>query len=137
MSVPDNKELVRMFIDRVAIHHDADSAAELITADYIVHDPTRPDFRGGIEAFKEMMRECVGSTRDDSFTVDDMIAEGDRVVTRWTASGCQVKDLPGIPNRGKCYKVSGISITRIADGKIAEEWVEWDTAGFAEQLKAA
>ena len=83
MSVPDNKELVRMFIDRVAIHHDADSAAELITADYMVHDPTRPDFRGGIEAFKEMMRECVGSTRDDSFTVDDMIAEGEE----WSRGG--------------------------------------------------
>jgi len=130
----DNKELVRTFVDRVAIHHDVDSAAELVSDDYMLHDPGHPDFRGGVDAFKEMMSECMGSSRDESFTVHDLIAEGDKVVSRWTVSGCQTKDLPGIPNKGGCYKIDGISITRVSDGKIAEEWVEWDTAGFAKQL---
>jgi hypothetical protein len=80
----------------------------------------RPDFSGGVDAFKEMMSECMEGSRDESFVIDDIIAESDRVVTRWTASGCQTKDLPGIPNQGKCFKIGGISISRVSDGKISE-----------------
>jgi steroid delta-isomerase-like uncharacterized protein len=136
MAETDNKQLVRTFVEKLAIQHDLDSALEFVSKDYMLHDPTRPDFRGGIDAFKEMMKECIGGSKDDSFVIDDIIAEGDRVVTRWTASGCQTKDLPGIPNQGKCFKIGGISISRVSDGWIAEEWVEWDTAGFAKQLGA-
>jgi predicted ester cyclase len=74
--------------------------------------------------------------RDHVAHIDDQIAEGDKVVTRWTASGCQIKDLPGIPDKGKCFKIGGITIDRVSDGKIVEEWVNWDTADFARQLGA-
>ncbi len=59
------------------------------------------------------------------------------MVTRWTFSGCQKKDLPGIPSKGKCFNVSGISISRVADGKIAEEWVSMDALGMKQQLGSA
>jgi len=58
-------------------------------------------------------------------------------VTRWTASGCQTKDLPGIPSKGGCFNVSGIVISRISEGKIAEEWVSMDNLGMLKQLGSA
>ena len=133
----DNKELVRAFHEKAFVQHDLNGAAELISDNYCVHDPAMPGFVGGREAFKKMCGEGMEGTRDFSVTVNDQIEEGDRVVTRWTMAGCQTKDYPGIPNKGGCFKVGGITISRISDGKIAEEWVDWDNEGFAKQLGSA
>lgn len=137
MTAMDNKELVRVFHERTFVQHDLDGAAELITENYCVHDPAMPNFEGGREAFKKMCGAGMEGLRDFSVTINDQIAEGDRVATRWTMSGCQTKDFPGIPNKGGCFKVGGITISRVADGKIAEEWVDWDDQGFAGQLGSA
>jgi steroid delta-isomerase-like uncharacterized protein len=130
----DNKELVRMFHEKALVQHDPDGAAALISDNYCLHDPAMPDFAGGREAFKKMCNAGLEGMRDFSIAIKDQIADGDRVATRWTMSGCQTKDFPGIPNKGKCFKVGGITISRVADGKIAEEWVDWDDQGFAKQL---
>ncbi|MFZ5868700.1 MAG: ester cyclase [Thermodesulfobacteriota bacterium] len=134
MAISENKELVRTFFERAFVQHDLDSAAELISDDYCLHDPARPDFRGGIDAFKEVQGVYLRAIRGHAATIDDQFAEGDRVVTRWTASGCQTDDLPGIPNKGGCFKIGGITISRVLDGKIVEEWQDWDTLGLARQL---
>jgi steroid delta-isomerase-like uncharacterized protein len=134
MAVMDNKEVVRTVFERAYIKHDLDAAAELISSDYCLHDPTRPDFRGGVEAFKEAQEVYLRSMRGHSLNINDQIAEGDKVVTRWTASGCQSEDLPGIPNKGECFKIGGITISRVSDGKIVEEWQDWDASGLARQL---
>ena len=75
--------------------------------------------------------------RDSSHTIEDQVAEGDRVVTRWTFSGCQTKYLPEIPSKGRRFNVNGITISRVVDGKIAEEWVNMDALGMREQLGSA
>lgn len=134
MSFTDNKELVRTYFERAFVQNDLDAAAELISDDYCLHDPTRPGFRGGVDAFKEAQGVYLRAIRDHSLTIDDQIAEGDRVVTRWTASGCQTKDLPGIPDKGACFKIGGITISRVSNGKIVEEWQDWDDKGLARQL---
>jgi steroid delta-isomerase-like uncharacterized protein len=134
MSFTDNKELVRTYFERAFVQNDLDAAAELISDDYCLHDPTRPDFRGGVDAFKEAQGVYLRAIRNHSLTIDDQIAEGDRVVTRWTASGCQTKDLPGIPDKGACFKIGGITISRVSNGKIVEEWQDWDDKGLARQL---
>jgi steroid delta-isomerase-like uncharacterized protein len=105
-------------------------ASELVSEDFVMHNPMEPDFPGGREALKQMCRGYLEAIRDASCSIEDQIAEGDRVVTRWTISGCQSKDLPGMPSKGGCFKISGISINRIADGKIAEEWVNMDAVGM-------
>ncbi len=133
----DNKELVRLFHEKVFDRHDMDGAAELVSDNYCLHDPAMPDFPGGREAFKNMCRGGMEGMRDLSVTINDQIAEGNRVATRWTMSGCQTKDFPGIPNKGGCFTVGGITISRVVDGKIAEEWVDWDDQGFARQLGSA
>jgi len=136
MSAEDNKKLVRSFFERAFVQHDLDAAAELLTTDYCLHDPTRPDFSGGVDAFKRAQKLYLDAIVGHHLTIDDQVAEGDRVVTRWTATGTQSKDLPGIPNRGKGFKIGGITISRIADGHIAEEWQDWDDAGLRRQLCA-
>jgi len=133
----DNKELVRSCFDKAINDHDMDGAAELITEDYMLHDPMEPNFRGGREAFKEMCGGFFDAVRDFSCDIEDQVGEGDRVATRWTCSGCQTKDLPGIPNKGGCFNMSGITISRVADGKIAEEWVSMDNLGMLKQLGSA
>lgn len=133
----DNKELIRLAFDRGCNQHDIEATLELISEDYMLHDPSQPDFPGGLEAFKEMCGGFMESIRDASCTIEDQVSEGDRVVTRFTFSGCQTKDLPDIPNTGGCFNVSGITISRVADGEIAEEWMTMDELGMRKQLGSA
>ena len=137
MSVETNKQLVREFFDRAFVEHDLDAAVELVASDYSLHDPLRPDFEGGPEAFTRAQRAYETAITGHHLTVEDQVAEGDKVVTRWTVTGTQRADLPGIPNRGKSFRVGGITISRVANGRIAEEWQVWDDAGLRRQLEAA
>jgi len=133
----DNKELVRSYFKRGCVQHDLDAASELIGEDHMVHNPTEPNFPGGREAHKEMCRAFAEAVLDTSCTIEDQVAEGDKVVTRWTFSGCQTKDLPEMPSKGKCFNVSGITISRVVNGKIVEEWVNMDALGMRQQLGSA
>lgn len=134
MATKDNKELVRLAFEKGCVQGNIEAASEYVSEDYMLHDPTAPDFPGGRQAHKEMCGGFFDAIRDHSCSIEDQVAEDDRVVTRWTFSGCQTKDLPGIPSKGACFNVSGITISRVADGKIAEEWVSMDTLGMKQQL---
>jgi steroid delta-isomerase-like uncharacterized protein len=74
---------------------------------------------------------------DSSHTIEDMIAEGDRVVTRFTFHGTQRGELMGIPATGKQVAVQGMVIDRLSAGKIMEEWVSFDMMGMMQQLGVA
>jgi len=71
---------------------------------------------------------------DIRFTVDEQIAEGDKVVTRWTAHGTNTGELLGMPATGKSSTVTGIVVDRIVNGKIAESWPIFDQFGMMQQL---
>jgi len=71
---------------------------------------------------------------DTHFTIEDQIAEGDTVVTRWTARGTHKGPLMGIPPTGKQVTVTGISIGRVVNGKTVEGWSNYDTLGMMQQL---
>ena len=137
MTGADNKQLVRRYLETAFAQKDLDGASEMISANYCLHDPLRPNFAGGRDAFKNAHKAYIKGVRDRSFTINDQIAEGDKVVTRWTVEGCQSRDLPGIPSKGQCFKVGGITISRLADGQIVEEWQDWDGMGLARQLGSA
>ena len=77
-----------------------------------------------------------GGLPDLRSTVDEMIAEGDQVVTRWTGTGTHDGELMGIGATGKTISVSGIGIHRIADGKVVEHRSLFDQLGFMQQLGA-
>jgi steroid delta-isomerase-like uncharacterized protein len=134
MTTEENKLLVRHFFETAFIEHDLESASQMLTHDYELHDPARPVFGGGRHSFRNVQQPYIDAFDNHLLSVDDQLAEGDKVVTRWTVKGTQRADLPGIPNRGKNFLISGITISRVQDGHIAEEWQVWDDAGLKQQL---
>jgi steroid delta-isomerase-like uncharacterized protein len=71
---------------------------------------------------------------DVHFTIDEQIAEGDKVVTRWTGHGTHKGELAGIPATGKSATVTGMGVDRIVNGKIVESWGIFDQFGMMQQL---
>jgi steroid delta-isomerase-like uncharacterized protein len=128
----DNKTIVRAYIERVWIQHDYTAIEDNIRLDYIQHSPNVPPGREGVKTFFKMVN---GAFSDVKFTVEDMLAEGDKVVWRWTLQGTHTGDFRGLPPTGKDFAFSGISILRLEDGKFAELWVEQDMAGLLQQLR--
>jgi steroid delta-isomerase-like uncharacterized protein len=129
-----NKAIVRHSIEEVdkgnwAIFN------ELLARDYVYHMSGRPKplTREETEQFARAVRAAFP---DGRVTVEDMIAEGDKVVTRYMSCGTHKGDFMGIAATGKKVVVTGIIISRIAEGKIAEDWEEFDGMGFMVQLGA-
>jgi predicted ester cyclase len=73
---------------------------------------------------------------DFRLTIEDMIAEGETVMARWSCRGAHKGDLNGIAPTGKQFAVSGITVARVANGKIVEGWVNWDALSLMQQLGA-
>lgn len=115
---------------------DVDLADEIIAEDYIGHDPSSPVPIEGREAFKAQVAGYKAAFSDLTLTIEDEIAEGDLVVTRWTATGTHDGELFGIPATGTIATSTGISISRVAGGKIVEDWTNWDALGLMQQLGA-
>jgi steroid delta-isomerase-like uncharacterized protein len=129
-----NKTNTRRLIDEVWNKGHMAIADELIADNYVHHDPASPDFGQGPKAVKQSVVLYRTAFPNLHLAIEEMICEGDRVVTRWKSTGTHNGDLQGIAPTGKNVTVSGITITRFAKGKIAEEWVNWDALGLMKQL---
>ena len=134
MSTEENKAVVRRFFDEVCNERKLNVADELVAATHTLHDPSIPGVEPGPEGMKQTIAVYQNAFNDAHWAVEDMVAEGDKVVTRWTGHGTHTGELPGIPQTGKQVNVPGIWIFRIAGGKIAESWDVWDTLGMMQQL---
>ena len=108
---------------------------ELYAPDYVCHLPVSPEPLTNKES-EEFMRTFLAAFPDYSHMIEDMIAEDDKVVTRFTISGTHKGEYMGIPSTGKEMELTSIMISRIADGKIVEEWQEFDEYSFMRQLGA-
>jgi steroid delta-isomerase-like uncharacterized protein len=111
-----------------------DEVIELVADDYIGHDPSYPEPIRGKQGFRDFVQTYLGGFPDGRITVDTQIAEGDIVVNRWTGRGTNTGELMGMPPTGKQVTVTGITIARIEDGKLQEDWSNWDTLGMLQQL---
>jgi steroid delta-isomerase-like uncharacterized protein len=131
----DNKEIVRRLATEPWTGN-FDVIDELVADDYVGHDPAMPEPTRGPEGVKQFVNQYLVAYPDASLTVEEQIAEGDYVATRWSARGTQKGDLMGISATGKQVTVTGMTISRIAGGKVAEEWTNWDTLGMLQQLGA-
>jgi steroid delta-isomerase-like uncharacterized protein len=107
---------------------------EVFADDYVAHDPAVPDPIRGRQGARENVEMYLAAFPDGRITVDDQIAEGDTVATRWTGRGTHEGELMGIAPTGKQATVSGITISRVEGGKIVQEWTNWDTFGLMVQL---
>lgn len=136
MSVEDNKAVVRRAFDSMTEGREAFLAE---------HDRIySPDLAGHFSGMPPVgidMHRMWGAATFDAFPdlkrpIEDLIAEGDKVVARWTSTGTHEGEYNGIPATGKFVQTSGITIFRLENGKIVEEWSESDMVGMLQQLGA-
>ena len=131
------KALVRRSIDEMFNKGNLGVADELTAPDYVEHDDSNPgDWGRGPELVKQGVTIFRTAFPDLHIAIDDMVAEGDQVAFRWTARGTHKGPFWGISASGKQVTFTGISISRIADGKFQESWAIWDTMGLLRQLRA-
>ena len=132
MSTEENKRVVRRFYEEVLNSKAVDVLPELAVADYEEHDML-PGQGTGLAGLRDRVT-MLNTAIDQQFTLEDVIAEGDRVVVRWTTKATQLGEFLGIPATGKNYKIPGIDIYRMKDGKLAEHWHVIDMLSMLQQL---
>lgn len=135
MGAQTNKEIVRRIAEE-PWRGNYDVIDEHLAADYVGHDPSMPEPIRGPAGFREYVRTFQNAFRDARITVEEQLAEGDLVATRWNGRGIHEGELMGVQPTGKETTVTGITISRLKDGKVAEEWSSWDTFGMLVQLGA-
>jgi steroid delta-isomerase-like uncharacterized protein len=128
-----NKVICRRFLEEVVNKGNQAVADELIGTDFIDHNPL-PGLPSNRDGFKQSFIIFRSVFPNMKYTIEDMIAEGDRVVVRWIATGTQKGELFGVPPTGKYISVVGIDIFRLANGKLVELWLSWDQLGMMQQL---
>ena len=126
------------FFDEVWSRGKLDLVHELFAPESVGHPSGPEEPVRGPEGVKEYVGGLRAGVPDLTMEVEDQIAEGDRVATRWTAHGTHDGELIGIDPTGRTATVSGITIQRIGDGgQIVEGWTNWDMLGMLQQLGIA
>lgn len=133
MSTEANKALMRRFYEEFWCRGNADAVDELVSPAYVDHQ-LPSGWPKGPDGLKMLVREWRTGFPDMSETIDDMIAEGDRVVGRFTLTGTHRGPFFGIEPTGRRLEITGIDIVRFEDGRIAEWWYSEDTLGILRQL---
>jgi steroid delta-isomerase-like uncharacterized protein len=139
----ENKQLVRDFFEEVWNKKNFDYLEEIYSPDFVLHALWQNTSAGGaieatgIEPAKKVIAGWQQGFPDISVTVDDQIADGDKVASRHTSRGTHTNAFMGMPPTGKSATITGMTITRIVDGKIVEAWTSWDALGMFEQLGLA
>lgn len=132
-SEDNNKALVRRVLEEAFNKGDFAVVDEAIATNYVSYDPSIPPVHGPA-GLKQMIGMYRTAFPDVHITIDEMVAAGETVVTRWTATGTHKGPFNGIPGTGRKGTVSGIQITHFANGKAVEDFVNWDTLGLMRQL---
>ena len=130
----ENKALSRRAIEELFNMGKLEAGDEFIAQDHVHHDPTMPEEGHGLEHFKQFASMYRSAFPDVHIEIEDQIAEGDKVVSRWVARGTHEGDLMDIAPTGNQVEVAGMTIDRIAESKIAETWDNYDAMGMMQQL---
>jgi steroid delta-isomerase-like uncharacterized protein len=133
----DNRARVQRLIDEVYNQGNFSIADELFADNAVRYDPATPDIERGPAGSKQVASRYRQAFPDLQITIHDMVVDENKVAARWSSTGTHSGDLQGIAPTGKTFSITGISILRFADGKIVEEWANWDTLGMMKQLGLA
>jgi predicted ester cyclase len=136
MSVEQNKALVRQMVEEVFNHGNVSRADEFLAPHFIEREelpPGIPRDREGVKLLTTMLRSAFP---DFKATIDDIVAEGDKVVIRQTWSGSHKGEFMGISPTGRSVSFGVIDIIRIADGRCVEHWGQMDSMSLMQQLGA-
>ncbi|HEV1996043.1 MAG TPA: ester cyclase [Candidatus Acidoferrum sp.] len=130
----NNKAIVRRLIEELWNKGNLSLADQLFAPNYEHHDASSPDFGRGPESEKKRATLYRTAFPDIRLTIEDIIAEGETVMTRWSCRGTHKGDLSGIAPTGKEFNITGVTIARLSNGKLAEGYVNWDALGLMQQL---
>jgi predicted ester cyclase len=127
--VEHNKAVARAVFDAWSTG-ELERLDELVAADVVHHDPYDPNGADGLAGMKRTIKLNRAAFADMRLTVEDQVAEGDRVVTRWRGEMTHTGDLGGVAPTGRRVSITGITIDRFEDGKVVEGWRSMDTLGL-------
>ena len=130
-----NKALVRRFYKEVYVDWNMAMVDEVVSPRFTSHD--WPEGSTGPQAFRDYYAAIRSAVPDARYEVDDIIADGDRVVVRWRLLGTHEGDFGGIAPTGRSITLKGIAIYRVDGGKLMERWVVSDLHGLLEEIQGA
>lgn len=131
-----NKELVRRFYKEVYVDWNMAMVDQVVSPQFTSHDWPE-DGPTGPQAFRNYYSAIRAALPDARYAVDDLIAEGDRVVVRWRLMGTHQGAFGGIAPSGRAVVLKGIAIYRVDRGQLMERWVVSDLHGLLEEIRRA
>jgi len=141
MSIEQNKVIARRYFEEIWNQGNLAVVDETFAPTFVGHGPPNPLFPTGDYHGPEGQKQLVTMYRsafpDGTFTIEDMIAVEDKVVTRWVIRATHQGAMGDLPPTGKSVTLPGITIARFADGKYVEDWHNWETLGLMQQLGVA
>jgi steroid delta-isomerase-like uncharacterized protein len=131
MTIQDNKALVQRLYDLLN-EGDVGAVGDLVAPNYVEHNPL-PGQGSGREGVLDRF-SMISAGLAPRFSIEDVVAERDRVVVRWTNTGTHVAEFAGIPPTSKPFTIAGVDVYRVADGVLAEHWDVVDQLSLLVQL---
>jgi steroid delta-isomerase-like uncharacterized protein len=130
-----NKALARRNVEEIWNQGNLSVIDELVAPNATFHDPSVPGGKfTGPEGFRQFVQIYRGAFPDVRITIEDLIADSDKVVSRWTATGTHKGELMGTAPTGKRVTVTGCNIEQYQNGKVVESWASYDMLGMLQQL---
>jgi len=131
----DNKAIVREYIEEVCVKGNLNLVDKYIAPNFVGRTVGMPVAEGR-EGFKQMLTGVYNAFANPQYTIEDLIAEGDKVVARWTFRGTHQQEIMGIAPTGKRVEMTGTITYRMANGQVQEWWEHIDLLGMLQQLGA-
>lgn len=133
MSAESNKSAVRRYYEEVFNERRVDLIDQLAVEDYVEHDPF-PGQGNGRSDLQARVQAILAAFNPVRFSLEDLVAEGDRVVVRWSQTGTHSGGFMGIPPTGREFTIAGIDIHELRGGRMAEHWHVVDQLALLQQL---
>jgi steroid delta-isomerase-like uncharacterized protein len=134
MSVEENKAIMRRYFEGAWEQGDLELLDELLASDYVNHDPATPDTPTGPEGVKGVVSMFRSGMPDLKVVIEDMIAEGEKVATRYTLEGTHEGELFGVPPTGRSLSIKSMTVERVSEGKVRDHWRVSDNLEMMQQL---
>lgn len=131
------EEQAKVLMDRyMETMNEADLALvdEIIAPDFVIRSPFLPEPIVGIEGYKAVVTNTSNTFSDFKATIEELVVKGDKIWSRFTMTGINTGPLGELPATGKKFHISGLAITRVVDGKIAQDETFWNVLDFYQQL---
>lgn len=131
-----NIEVVQKWLDEGWSAGNLAGADDVLAEDFVLHDPVASREVEGRDAERALITGLRQAIPDLTFTIDDIVADGDNVTIRWMARGTHGGELLGFAGTGRALAIRGVDMYRLRDGRIAESWTFWDLPGMLRTVSA-